>query len=220
MFTLPLSSAWSLDAIKCNHEQSCMIWDTWLPVSVDAQTCSTKTNQGSLHASSVNKRPRCLLWQWGHSLHIVSLRAAEKTYCHHSAAQELEPPCGGMLYWKPSQIFVGSRPNGVVVVTGCKCSDFIPRHAECLSLPNKYPLGMTYHPRPENAFPPHLWMRKKQTTSATFCLPPSPCNLRVIVLWNLDIHMGIIIPCIIASSGFSSLKIWKIKLLNASGISI
>lgn len=115
-----------------------MICDTWLPVSVDAQSCSTKTNQGSLHASSVNKRPRCLLWQWGHSLHIVSLCAAEKTYCHHSAAQELQPPCGGMLYWKPSQIFVGSGPNGVVVVTGCKCSDFIPRHAECLSLPNKY----------------------------------------------------------------------------------
>lgn len=138
MFTLLLSSARSSDALKCNHEQSCVIWDTWLPLSVDAQSCSIKTNQGSLHASSVNKRLCCLLWQWEHSLHIVSLCAAEKTYCHHSAAQELQPPCGGMLYWKPSQIFVGSGPNGVVVVTGCKCCDFIPRHAECLSLPNKF----------------------------------------------------------------------------------
>lgn len=155
-------------------EQSRTIWDTWLLVSAHAQYCSIKTNQGSLHASSADKRPRCLFWQWGHLPHIVSLCTAEKTYCHHSAAQALQPPRGWTLYWKPSQIFVGSGPNGVVVVTGCKCRDFIPRYAKCFSLPNKFlhiPLRDDLSSWSRKHFPTPLCTRKMQTTPAMLSLP-------------------------------------------------
>lgn len=40
---------------------------------------------------------------------------------------------------KPWLIFVGSGPNGAVVVTGCKCGDFVPRHAECFKLSKRIP---------------------------------------------------------------------------------
>lgn len=114
----------------------------------------------------------------------------------------------GTLRRKPSPIFVGKGPNGAAVVTGCKRSDFIPRHAECLSLPNKFfhtALRDDLSSQARKCFPT-LPLDREKADPPLHTLPPSPCNLKVAVPRNQDMHMGII-PCIISSSGLSSFKI-------------
>lgn len=126
--------------------------------------------------------------------------------CHHFRSLPGAPATApGTLRREPARIFVGTGPNGAAVVTGCKRSDFIPRHAECLSLPNKFfhtPLRDNLSSQARKSYPASGQGESRPP------LPHSPslCNLKVAVPRNQDIYMGII-PCIISSSGSSSLKI-------------
>lgn len=126
----------------------------------------------------------------GAGLHIAAPGAAEGTLPPLSlpGAPATAP---GMLHRKPSQIFVGSGPNGAVVVTGCKRSDFIPRHAECLSLPNEFlhtPLRDDLSSQARKPFPT-LPLDREKADPLCHALPPSLCNLKVAVPRNQDIHM-------------------------------
>lgn len=177
--------------------------DIWLP----APSAAASRPSGELSTQVLGTKERAaFLRQRGRSPHIVSQCG---NVSPPSSCSGTPVPTRGISEPKNlHQFSLEAGQAGLRLLPGAKAVS-LSQGMRRLSPPNSstLPLGMTYHPTPENALPPYQEGKKAYL---------GPGSLGVTALPKRDMHMGTI-PCIVSTSDFSHLGKSRMKLPNTLG---